>query len=77
MGTQATIKIYDEQDNQLLCIYSQFDGYHSGLGVKLQNILRERKIVNGFSMGDNEKSKVSNGMACLAMTICKQPQFWT
>lgn len=70
MGTRSTTHIYDEKDKHILALYRQFDGYvEGGHGEELQNLLKDRKIVNGYTLGDNEANKVSNGMSCLAATL--------
>jgi hypothetical protein len=45
-------------------MYRQFDGYPSGHGQELIDFLKPIRLVNG--LGVNEKSKVANGMGCLA-----------
>lgn len=68
MGTRSITVVYDEyNDKPVVCMYRQFDGYPSGHGRELAEILKDRVIVNGFGL--NEKTKVSNGMGCLAATI--------
>jgi len=62
MGTRSLTYIYDDNE-PLVCMYRQFDGYPSGHGAELAEFLSSGKMVNGLS-GDN--TKVFNGMCCLA-----------
>ena len=65
MGTRSTVKFYDEFQNQILSVYQQFDGYIEGVGYKLANWLKKKKVINGFS--DEKMSEgYANGMGCLA-----------
>ena len=69
MGTKATITINDEGGKPLLRLYKQFDGYIAGgLGETLIDLLKDRVIVNGYTMED-EKNQNFNGMSCLAAQI--------
>lgn len=58
MGTHAHINILDEDDIHFTTIYCQYDGYPSGVGNDIYNILGHRKLVNGFN---DERTQV-NGM---------------
>lgn len=64
MGTRALIKIRDESNSVVVCLYSQWDGYPSGLGVELAAFLNDIKMVNGFT--GQESGPVANGLGCLA-----------
>lgn len=64
MGTRALIKIRDESTSVVACLYSQWDGYPSGLGVELSAFLNGIKLVNGFT--GQESGPVANGLGCLA-----------
>ena len=64
MGTRALVKVYDEGNDVVSCIYSQWDGYPSGLGVDLAAFLNSIKLVNGYT--GKEMGPVANGMGCLA-----------
>ena len=53
----------------MLKIYTQFDGYvKGGLGEGLVEFLRGRRVVNGYSMKDEEE-RAFNGEGCLAASI--------
>jgi hypothetical protein len=74
MGTRSTIKFYesfgkDEQGKPkvrpVACIYQQYDGYPSGVGMELAEFLNSMTVVNGFGMNE-KKGTHANGMGCLA-----------
>lgn len=63
MGTRSLTFVYTENNEPIVNMYRQFDGYPSGHGSELAEFLRPLTIVNGLS-GDT--SHVANGMGCLA-----------
>lgn len=67
MGTRAIIIVMDDtRDAKELCrIYTQYDGYPTGLGVTLAKLCNV-KITNGMA-GDTKGT--ANGMGCLAAQI--------
>jgi hypothetical protein len=65
MGTRS-LTVFKEDGKEIVVMYRQFDGYPSGHGKDLAEILAGRKIVNGFSSIDK---KVFNGMGCLAAQV--------
>ena len=67
MGTRSLTHVVDEKGATLVTIYSQFDGYPSGMGADLAEFLRGRAIVNGI--GADTPEKASNGMGCLAASL--------
>jgi len=67
MGTRALVNVRDEGGSVILCMYSQFDGYPSGLGSDLAKFLKNIKLVNGFT--GKEPLPVANGMGCLAAQL--------
>jgi len=68
MGTRSVTTIEDE-GKPLLKIYKQYDGYvEGGLGEELIDFLRVRRVVNGYSMKDQE-DRAFNGLGCLAASI--------
>ncbi len=67
MGTRALIKVLDESKSVVACIYSQWDGYPSGLGSELATFLNGIKLINGFT--GKETAPVANGMGCLAAQL--------
>jgi len=67
MGTRSTIALYDN-DEAMINMYRQFDGYPSGHGLELAEFLNSfEAITNGFSI--NETRKIANGMGCLAAQL--------
>jgi len=69
MGTRSLTHIYD--DNQLLVtIYRQMDGYPTGMGADLKTILSSFTLVNGISLAVSQK--VANGPGCLAAQLIKE-----
>lgn len=66
MGTRATITIKDGKDT-LIKIYRQMDGYPSGLGAEIKQILDNghAELVNGYQL-QHQSPKTFNGMGCLA-----------
>lgn len=68
MGTRSLTIVYDEwKDKPILGMYRQYDGYLSGHGQDLKDVFGDFQIINGISVGDNEKK--ANGMGCLAAQI--------
>jgi hypothetical protein len=64
MGTHSLI-LFQTKTNGLIekyvVIYQQYDGYPSGVGLKLVNFIESKKIVNGYS----DKYVQANGFNCL------------
>jgi hypothetical protein len=68
MGTRSLTVFNNEWDNEeIVVLYRQFDGYPTGHGRDLLSFLNNMKIVNGIS--PNEKRKIANGMGCLSAQI--------
>lgn len=71
MGTRAIVNVYDVVDNfnegKIVSIYSQWDGYPSGIGRELSVFLNNIHLVNGFTR--QETRRIANGMGCLAAQI--------
>lgn len=66
MGTRSTITFYEKRDTELIpyaSIYQCFDGYLEGVGKDLCIWLKNKIIVNGFSL--NDKRDIANGIGCL------------
>ena len=67
MGTRSTVKFYNEfNDELILSVYQQFDGYIDGVGHELANFLNGKKIINGIGMSQSMEGGYANGMGCLA-----------
>lgn len=67
MGTRSLTFVYND-DEPVMCMYRQFDGYPSGHGSELADFLNSfDAIVNGIPVGDNRN--LANGMGCLAAQL--------
>jgi len=66
MGTRALTFVYDADNQPLLNLYSQYDGYIAGHGAELAEFLAGKKLVNGFG---RESTDLANGMGCLAASL--------
>lgn len=66
MGTRSTVKFYDHNDEDpILSVYQQWDGYIEGVGHDLANWLKDKKVINGYSVQTMEEG-FANGAGCLA-----------
>lgn len=73
MGTRSLTVIVDSPDyasveNEIAVIYRQFDGYPTGHGQELADLINVRKMVNGIS---GNAAKVANGFSCLAALLVR------
>jgi len=66
MGTRALTFVYNEQNEPILNLYRQYDGYIAGHGAELAEFLAGKKLVNGFGKESND---IANGMGCLAASL--------
>lgn len=66
MGTRSITRVYDGED-EIACIYRQFDGYLAGHGHQVAKFLASRKFVNGIPGGDT--NQYFNGMGCFAAAL--------
>jgi hypothetical protein len=65
MGTHCNIYCYDN-GVLMMVIYSQYDGYPSGIGAMLGYILKKITIVNGIPMPRPDHiGDIANGAGCL------------
>lgn len=64
MGTRSLTYVYADNE-PLVCMYRQFDGYPSGHGKELAEFLKPMEIVNGLRPGGTE-NKIANDAGCLA-----------
>lgn len=67
MATRASI-IMKEKGQPVMAIYKHWDGYPSGLGKQIEDIISGGKIVNGLSV-DSKLGEVFNGAGCLFATM--------
>lgn len=70
MSTSGVVTIHDEYGDEPICaIMSQADGYPSGFGEDLRQIVSQYTIGNGISY--NDPKPYANGMECLAAFVVK------
>ena len=69
MGTRSLTVIHDTNDDVILCMYRQYDGYPSGMGMDLKNFLKDAKLVNGYNGDDEKDTRTFNGMPDLAVRL--------
>ena len=68
MGTRSLTVLNNEMDNEeIVVLYRQYDGYPEGHGIDLLNFLNNMEIVNGIS--NKEKRRIANGMGCLSAQV--------
>lgn len=65
MGTRSVITVY-ENEQALLSMYGQYDGYPEGVGLSLAQFLDSGQLINGFTSGDEGNF---NGAGCLAAQL--------
>lgn len=65
MSTRSLTRIFKD-DEQLVCMYRQCDGYPEGLGRELAEFLKNITMVNGLG---SDSTNVANGGMCLAAQI--------
>ena len=72
MGTRSTITFCEKINDEiqpLVSIYQQYDGYLEGVGKGLCKWLKNKIIVNGFSIYD--RRNIANGIGCLIAQYIK------
>ena len=67
MGTRSVTIVKEKNSKPLIAMYRQYDGYPSGHGLELAEFLKNFKITNGLSIGENKNT--ANGAGCLAAQI--------
>jgi hypothetical protein len=70
MGTRS-LTFVKEDGKALVAIYRQYDGYISGQGRDLANILKGRRMVNGIP-GAADSKTMFNGPGCMSAQIVRQ-----
>lgn len=68
MGTRSLTHIKDETGTTLVTIYRQYDGYPTGMGKDLKDILAPKTLGNGISGGATLEN-FANGMGCAAAAV--------
>ena len=66
MGTRCLTVFKDKQDEEIVVMYRQFDGYYDGHGYELADFLKHKRLCNGLR-GDDMNA--ANGMSCLAAQV--------
>lgn len=66
MGTRCLTVFKNNQNEEIVVMYRQFDGYYAGHGYKLADFLQYKRLCNGLS--DDDKN-AANGMGCLAAQV--------
>lgn len=69
MGTRSLTCFVDEDGEEFVTMYRQFDGYPSGHGADLAEFLSGIRMVNGIPLSDQGKVRMANGMGCLAAQV--------
>ena len=67
MGTRSLTVFNDDDGAEIVVMYQQYDGYPTGVGAELKELLSGKKIVNGF--GTDDDGKAFNGGSCLAASV--------
>jgi len=67
MGTRSITIVRDEDNNKIIEMYQQYDGYPSGVGIELKEFIDSGKMVNGIS--PNEKKRIFNGIGDFAAQL--------
>ncbi len=67
MGTRSLTVFEDDNGKYIATIYRQYDGYPSGHGKKLYDILNGMVVVNGLSSATPKKA--ANGIGCMAAQV--------
>lgn len=69
MGTRSLTTFLDEGDEEICVMYRQFNGHPEGHGRDLAEFIQGKKLVNGITVGVDDKSSSFNGMRCLAASV--------
>ena len=68
MGTRCITRVFNDMNQEILCLYRQFDGYPEGHGKELSEYLEGNPITNGIG-GSSKLGESFNGMECLAASL--------
>jgi hypothetical protein len=69
MGTRSLTFVYDEQE-VVINMYRQYDGYPTGHGAELADFLGQFRMTSGIPVGrDKTGDRIANGMGCLAAQL--------
>lgn len=68
MGTRSLTFVYTEDNEPIINLYGQYDGYPEGHGRDLARFLGTiAEVTNGIRYGENRRT--ANGMSCLAAQL--------
>ncbi len=67
MGTRCLTTVMDRNE-EILCLYRQFDGYPEGHGIELLAAFKGWRVSNGIGSGV-EIERSANGMGCFAAQV--------
>lgn len=68
MGTRSLTFVYTEDNEPIINLYRQYDGYPEGHGAELARFLNEiEAITHGIRVGETRRT--ANGMGCLAAQL--------
>ena len=68
MSTAALTIFRDEHGQEIVVMYTHYDGYLQAHGKKLVEFLQDMKLTNGIPLASPDK-KIANGMSCLAAQV--------
>jgi len=68
MATRASIKFVNKNNQTLVTVYKHHDGYPSGLGQDILNIVSNKPITNGIT-GRPSLGESFNGFGCLVASF--------
>lgn len=66
MGTRSITVVKDENNQKIVEMYQQYDGYPDGVGIDLLKFIGERTIINGFK---SHTDTGFNGISCFAAQL--------
>lgn len=69
MGTSGLTVVLDKDNEPIVCIYFQSDGYPSGYGITTAKCV-DKTIINGIPL-NNKDFNIANGMDCLAAQLIR------
>ena len=61
MGTRSLTYVYDDNNDPIICMYRQFDGYPTGHGSELADFLTPFKIIQENSYFQESELVFKNG----------------
>lgn len=67
MGTRSITVVKDTDNNKIIEMYKQYDGYPEGLGAELLGFINSGNMTNGIPVGD--KRKLFNGIECFTAQL--------